>query len=248
MIKNKLTQFFIISALCVSTVNAEQRLSATIIGSGSPLYNENRASASVLISNGETNLLLDMGNGTQANLNKLGIGARDLSGLLFTHHHLDHNEEFVPIFIGSLLGRNDFTIIGPPNTTKLAQVNLELYQEDIQYRLGKTQRSLETRKDAFKVTDIVGGESFTIDDIRISTVEVPHTIHTIAYRFDYNNQSIVVSGDLTYSAELATLARHADYMIMDSGGMVMSDGNKKKRKMLRIKRKMALKNRLLERI
>lgn len=230
MRKNNLTKIFIISLLFVGVVNAEQMLTATIIGSGSPIYNENRASASVLVSNVETNLLIDMGNGTQANLNKLGLGARDLSGLLFTHHHLDHNEEFVPIFIGSLLGRNDFTIIGPPNTAKLAQVNLELYQADIEYRLGKTQRSLEARKEAFKVTDIKGGESFKVGDISVSTVEVPHTIHTIAYRFDYNNQSIVITGDLTYSEELPILAKNSDYMIIDSGGMVMSESLRNKRK------------------
>ncbi len=47
-----------------------------------------------------------MGNGTQANLNKLGVNIRKLSALFFTHHHLDHNEEFVPIFIRSLLGKS----------------------------------------------------------------------------------------------------------------------------------------------
>lgn len=218
---------FILNTMLVNTVNAEDLLTATIVGSGSPKYNENRASASVLVSAGETKILVDMGNGTQANLHRLGIEIRDLSSLFFTHHHLDHNEEFVPILINSLMGRNNFTIVGPPNTVKLTETNLDLYQQDIEYRLGKTQRTLADRKKAFDVKDIQGGESFKVGDIKVSTVEVPHTIHTIAYRFDYKGQSIVITGDLTYSDKLPTLAKNADFMIIDSGGMVMQNANAK---------------------
>ncbi|WP_236546715.1 Lcl domain-containing protein [Psychromonas sp. L1A2] len=213
--------------MLINTVNAEDLLTATIIGSGSPKYNENRASASVLVSAGKTKILVDMGNGTQANLHRLGIKVRDLSSLFFTHHHLDHNEEFVPILINALMGRNNFNVVGPANTIKLTETNLDLYQEDIEYRLGKTQRTLADRKKAFDVKDIQGGESFKVGDIKVSTVEVPHTIQTIAYRFDYKGQSIVITGDLTYSEKLPKLAKNADFMIIDSGGMVMQNANGK---------------------
>ena len=226
--KKIIMMFWVLCFVFLTISNAKEELTATIIGSGSPIYNENRASASVLISDGNTKILVDMGNGTQANLNKIGVKARDLSALLFTHHHLDHNEEFVPIFIGSLLGKDNFSIVGPPNTIKFTETNLDLYSEDISYRLGKTQRTLDSRKKAFDVHDIQGSESFTIGAIKVSTIEVPHTIHTIAYRFDYNGQSIVITGDLTYSDKLATLAKNADFMIIDSGGMVMTGRGTKK--------------------
>jgi len=225
--KNILVGLALSSLMLVTSVSAKNQLTATIIGSGSPQLNENRASASVLIEAGDTKILVDMGNGTQANLNKLGVKARDLSSLFFTHHHLDHNEEFVPIFIGSLMGKNDFTIVGPPNTTKLTEINLDLYKEDISYRLGKTQRTLSERQKAFTVRDLQGGESFKVADIQVSTLEVPHTIHTLAYRFDYQGESVVITGDLTYSDELPAFAKNADYMIIDSGGMKMVNGRTK---------------------
>ena len=109
MMKKNSVWILMLSTILISSVNAEEQLTATIIGSGSPLYDENRASASVLVKAGKTQILVDMGNGAQTNLNKLGVKARSLSALIFTHHHLDHNEEFVPIFIGALLGRNDFS-------------------------------------------------------------------------------------------------------------------------------------------
>ena len=219
----------ILSFGLVGVVNATEQLSATIIGSGSPIYNENRASASTLISLGDTHILVDMGNGTQANLHKLGFNVKNISALLFTHHHLDHNEEFVPIFIGSLLGRNNFSIMGPPNTIKYTTFNLDLYDEDISYRLSKTSRTLNERKNAFDVKDLTGGESFKVGDIVVTTLKVPHTIYTIAYRFDYKEQSIVITGDLTYSDELPAFAKNADFMIIDSGGMIMKDGRRQKK-------------------
>ena len=227
--KNLIMAVMVLASILLNSASAAEQLTATIIGSGSPIHNENRASASVLISLGDTRILLDMGNGAQANLAKAGVDIRQLSGLFFTHHHLDHNEEFVPFLIRSLMGRHSFTIVGPPNTVKLAETNLDLYADDISYRLGKTKRSLADRQSAFTVRDIRGGESFTVEDIRISTVKVPHTAYAIAYRFDYQDQSIVVTGDLTYTKGLSKLAKDADFMIIDSGGMIMKGGRGNKR-------------------
>ncbi len=222
----------VLSITGANTAIARDQLSATIIGSGSPKYSESRASASVLVTAGNTKVLVDMGNGTQANLHKMGMDSRQVSAMFFTHHHLDHNEEFVPMLIHSLLGRQSFEIIGPPNTVKLTEANLALYAEDIAYRLGKSRRTFSDREKDFKVRDIRGGETFDIGAIRVSTLKVPHTIHTIAYRFDYKGESIVVTGDLTYSEVLPGFAKNADYMIIDSGGMIMknSRGDQKGRK------------------
>jgi len=229
----KRTLLLLILILCASLANATTQgtqLTATIIGSGSPIYNEERAGPSVLISNGETQILVDMGNGTQANLSRDEVDVSAISALLFTHHHLDHNEEFVPIFIRSLLGRHDFQIIGPPNTDKFVESTLELYSEDIAYRLGRSGRDLDDRKDAFTVKEVKGGETFHIGGIKVSTLEVPHTIYTVAYRFDYRGESIVVTGDLTYSEKLPGFAEGADFMIIDSGGMIMKNSPAKNKK------------------
>jgi len=216
----------ILGLIISSTIQASESMTATIIGSGAPIYNKDRSGPAVLITLGNKQILVDMGNGTKANLAKLGIDARNLDALLFTHHHLDHNEEFVPIMIHSLMGNNEFLIVGPPDTSRLTETNLDLYAEDISYRLGKSQRTLADRKKAISVRDIKGGEMFPIGDIMVTTLKVPHTIYAIAYRFDYKQQSIVITGDLTYSEDLPAFAKTADYMIIDSGGMVMTGGKR----------------------
>jgi ribonuclease BN (tRNA processing enzyme) len=199
-------------------------LQLTIVGSGSPVFNENRASSSYLISNGTTQILVDMGNGSQRNLNKLNIIDKNLDALLITHHHLDHNEELVPIFIHTLLGRKNILVAGPTNTTNFITANLELYKEDINYRLSKTQRNIADRLPSLKTVDLKGNDSFYINDIKVSTCKVNHTIYTIAYKFEFGGKTIIITGDLTYTKELAVFANNADYMVIDAGGMIMQNG------------------------
>jgi ribonuclease BN (tRNA processing enzyme) len=201
-------------------------LNAVIIGSGSPQFDPKRGGPSVLVRLGDTEILVDIGNGTQAQLDKLQLPIAALDGLLFTHHHLDHNEEFIPVFIRSLLGGNHFVLAGPAPMRKMVDSTLELYKADIEYRMRRSGRSLQDVKGKYTVRELTGGEKFAVGDIKISTVKVNHTIASNAIRFDAGDRSIVVSGDLIDSPALSVLAKDADYLIIDSGGTIKTgEGN-----------------------
>jgi ribonuclease BN (tRNA processing enzyme) len=195
-------------------------LRATILGSGSPQYNPSRAGPAVLIRMGDTQILVDAGNGVQGRLEEARVRIGNLDGLFFTHHHLDHNEEFIPVFIRALLGGNRFQVSGPAPMSTMVRTTMEHYREDIIYRLGRRGGTIDSVKDNFSVTELKGGETFTLGGITIKTTPVNHTIETLAYRFDSGGTSIVISGDLTYSASLSQLARGADWLIIDSGGVI----------------------------
>jgi ribonuclease BN (tRNA processing enzyme) len=199
-----------------------------IIGSGAPVYNPDRAGPSALVRRGNLKFLVDMGNGTQARLIEAGIRPRQLNALFFTHHHLDHNEEFPPIFIGVLLGGRPFLIAGPEKTKAYVQVITSLYDEDIVYRLKRRNRTFDEVKDNYKVKELEGGEQFDHNGIKVSTIKVNHTINTIAYRFDIDGKSIVISGDVAYSPSLPELAKDTDVLVIDSGG-VIKKGKRRRR-------------------
>jgi ribonuclease BN (tRNA processing enzyme) len=194
--------------------------SVMIIGSGVPLYNPDRSGPSALVRLGNLKFLVDMGNGTQGRLNEAGIRPRQLNALFFTHHHLDHNEEFAPIFIGVLLGGQPFLIAGPEKTKAYVQAITSLYDEDIVYRLKRRNQTFDEVKDNWKIKELKGGEQFNHKGITISTIKVNHTIYTIAYRFESDGKSIVISGDLSYSPSLPELAKDADVLVIDSGGVI----------------------------
>ncbi|MCQ8868081.1 MBL fold metallo-hydrolase [Vibrio splendidus] len=205
------------------------QMNTTIIGSGSPDYNPERVSAGVLITQGGTQILVDMGDGVKRNLEKHGVDGRKMNAILFTHHHLDHNADFSPIFTSALLGRGDFLVAGPKQTKDFVNNNINLYDQDLDYRLGKTQRSLDERLDHLTIRELKSGDRFNVDEIKVSTLSVPHTIESIAYRFDYSDQSVVITGDLSAGPGVAKFAKDANCLIIDSGGMIMNKRGKKQR-------------------
>lgn len=224
-------QIIIIAACSLANLVYAQapQMNTTIIGSGSPDYNPDRVSAGVLITLADTQILIDMGDGVKRNLEKLGVDGRQIDALLFTHHHLDHNADFSSVFTTALLGRHDFLVAGPKQTEDFVGANISLYEEDLNYRLGKTQRSLKDRMESVAVRKLKGGDRFEINQIKVSTLSVPHTIESIAYRFDYQDQSVVVTGDLSSGPGVAQFAKDANCLIIDSGGMIMNNSGKAQR-------------------
>ncbi len=185
----------------------------------------------VLICYNDEKIIVDMGNGTQARLFELGVNIKEIDTFMFTHHHLDHNEEFIPIFINRLKSNDEpFTIIGPENTKKLVEFIFDWYREDINYRLGGRGQTLEQRRKNITVKDIKGGDAFDLNGLSITTTNVNHSITTIAYRYQLADQSIVITGDLTYTASLPKLARNTNFLIMDAGRLIIKRDGKGPRK------------------
>ena len=205
------------------------KLTLTVIGSGSPQFNPDRAGPAALITYKDTQIIVDTGNGTQARFNDLGLKIKSLDGILYTHHHLDHNEEFIPIFIRSLLGDNKFVLAGPPPMKAMNKSTLDQYKTDIEYRMRRSGRTLDDVLDNYQVKEINDKANFKIGEISISTAKVKHTIDTIAYRFDAGGESIVISGDLTYSESLTKLAKDTDVLLIESGGTIKVGGKKRNR-------------------
>lgn len=194
--------------------------SVITLGTGSPRYDAARSGPATVIQHHGSFVLVDMGNGTQAKLAEVGISMRQLDGLLLTHHHLDHNEEFTPLFINSRLMGAKPPIIGPPGTAAHVNFTMSAYAEDISYRMGRKGQAIADFQ-PIDTRELKGGESFTIGELKVTTAKVNHPIHTVAYRFDTGGQSIVISGDTAYSEALIDLARGADVLVIDSGGLIV---------------------------
>lgn len=197
--------------------------SVVILGSGSPQFDPKRSGPSALIQYRGQYFLVDMGNGTQARLYELGVTLRDLAAIMLTHHHLDHNEEFIPILVYRLLRGRNVDIIGPPGTEKYVNFARDFYAEDMAYRMSRRGRTLADASQPV-VREVKGGETFNLGGMKVSTTKVNHTIYTVAYRFDAGGQSIVISGDTTYCDSRIELARGADVLVLDSGASIVRQG------------------------
>jgi ribonuclease BN (tRNA processing enzyme) len=202
---------------------AASTFSVTTLGTGSPRTDSERAGPSNLIRIGERYIVVDAGNGVQARLMEAGITADRIDALLITHHHLDHDQELMPLLITMLVRGVSPQVIGAPGTVDMVNFMRRFYQEDIAYRMQRAPGA-DVDLSALSVRDVSGGEKFRIGAAEVATAEVQHTIHTVAYRFDVDGKSIVISGDLTYSPSLVELARGADVLVMDSGTLPAAAG------------------------
>jgi ribonuclease BN (tRNA processing enzyme) len=200
--------------------------SVTIIGSGNPQYNPERSQPSALVQYKGTKFLIDMGNGTKAQLNKLGLTGRNSpDALLITHHHIDHNEEFMSMVHSKFMSPNEFIIAGPSPIDEMTGYVKKFYKDDLNYRLSGIGRTFDEKSTKETVKVLKDGESFEYKGVKISTLEVPHSIKTIAYRFDADGKSIVITGDLTYTDNLRKLAKNVDILVIDGKVSPIQNGN-----------------------
>ncbi len=191
--------------------------SVTIIGSGNPQYNPERSGPSALVQYKGIKFLVDMGNGTRAQLEKLGFVRRNSpDALLITHHHLDHNEEFIPMVHQKFMMPDNFLIAGPSPIKEMTNYVVKFYNEDLDYRKQSKGQTFDENNINATVKELKGDTSFTWRGVQITTTEVPHSIYTLAYRFDAGGKSIVISGDLSYTPNLGKLAKDADILVIDS--------------------------------
>jgi len=159
----------LLSSYLFSSVYAnENDLSATIVGYGESSYIKNNTGASVLITQGETTIIVDMGYSTEKDLNKLGVDSDKLTALLYTQ--------------------------------KLTTLKAELYPK-------------KNRK-------ILGGETFFINDIKVSTLNTPKSPYELSYRFDFMEKSIIVTGNSKNVKALSRFAKNSDFVIINSSGNV----------------------------
>ncbi|MEC1522556.1 MBL fold metallo-hydrolase [Neobacillus niacini] len=194
-----------------------------IVGSGNPKTEVGRGAPSTLVQYKDKFFLVDSGENTTSTLLKIGLPAEKITNMLFTHQHVDHNGGFWNFFIDGWqgpTGRRSLNLVGP-QVQELYNTTVNFFKSDLEYRssLGWPKDGIFTNVSIQDFTE--DKYKFELDGVKISSIPVPHTVPTYAYRFDAKGQSVVVSGDLTYSEEFAKFAKNADILVID--GMLASD-------------------------
>lgn len=115
-------------------------IEVTLLGTGSPIPDPNRAGPSTLVRAGGQVFLVDCGRGVLQRAAAVGVGAAGLSALLLTHLHSDHIGDLGDVLITRWI--STFTpdpvplpIIGPPGTAEAVAATLNAFRHDIGYRI-----------------------------------------------------------------------------------------------------------------
>ena len=175
-----------------------------------------RNNPSTLILINDLPYVVDCGYGTSRQLLAAGVPLDRLRYIFITHHHSDHNLEYGTLFynawVAGLAARID--AYGPVGLEKMTQDFLGYMKLDIDVRIEDEGRP-DPRKMILPHDIIEPGVVVQNDDVKVSAALVRHPLvrEAYAYRFDAKDRSVVISGDTTYTPELAQFAKGADVLI-----------------------------------
>jgi len=171
----------------------------TFLGTGSgSTAGSRRAKSSIMISEGEDSIILDMGNGANSNLEDLGFP--DINSVFFTHLHIDHINGIFDYLVQRKIRRmKDVKIYSPPGFSKL----LNTYKD-----LGNNISAEVYESNLPKAK---------IGDLEVYSVEACHAIYAVAYIITNGEKKIVYSGDTSEPCEgIIKESKDADLIIHEA--------------------------------
>ncbi|ARG58373.1 MULTISPECIES: ribonuclease Z [Mycobacterium] len=190
----------------------------TLLGTGSPIPDPNRAGPATLVRAGGQVFLIDCGRGVLQRAAAVGVGAAGLSALLLTHLHSDHIADLGDVIITNWVTNfapapPPLQIIGPPGTAEVVAATLRAFGHDIGYRIAHhADLNAPPPVEVHEYTDA------TVWDREGVTIRVAPTDHrpvapTIGFRIESGGASVVLAGDTVPCASLDELATGADALV-----------------------------------
>ena len=188
----------------------------TLLGTGSPIVDPNRAGPSTLITAGGGMFLVDCGRGTLMRAAAAGAQASAVTALLLTHLHSDHITDLSDVITTrwvTTIGPNPLPIIGPPGTAAVVEATLAALAPDISYRIHH--HADITAPPEVQVHEYTDGQVWDADGVRITVAPTDHrpVEPTIAFRFEHGGASVVLAGDSVPCATLDELSRGANALV-----------------------------------
>jgi ribonuclease Z len=190
----------------------------TLLGTGSPIPDPNRAGPSTLVRAGGQSFLVDCGRGVLQRAAAVGVGAAGLSALLLTHLHSDHIGDLGDLLITRWITTfapepAPLPIIGPPGTAETVEATLKAFGHDIGYRIAHhVDLNAPPAVDVHECTE---GPVWDREGVSIRVAPTDHrpVAPTIGFRIESGTASVVLAGDTVPCAGLDELASGADALV-----------------------------------
>lgn len=188
----------------------------TLLGTGSPMVDPNRAGPSTLVKTGDQVFLVDCGRGVLMRAAAVGVGAGNLTALLLTHLHSDHITDLSDVITTrwvSTFVPTPLPIIGPPGTKAVVEATLAALAPDISYRIGH--HADITEPPSIQVYEYTEGQVWDAGDVRITAAPTDHrpVEPTLAFRVESDGAAVVLAGDTVPCSTLDALAQGADALV-----------------------------------
>ncbi|MFN6543002.1 ribonuclease Z [Mycolicibacterium nivoides] len=193
-------------------------IEVTLLGTGSPIPDPERAGPATLVRAGDQMFLIDCGRGVLQRLAAVGSAANQLSALLLTHLHSDHIADLGDVIITRWVSTltpeaAPLPIIGPPGTAEVVDATLRAFGHDIGYRIAHhADLTGPPRVEVHEYTDAVVWDHGGVQ-IRVAPTDHRPVTPTIAFRIEHGGASVVAAGDTVPCPSLDALAAGAGALV-----------------------------------
>lgn len=204
-------------------------LELLILGTSSPIHSGHRFGPSQVISDGETNLLVDTGWGVTLRLYQARTPPQRINAVFFTHLHSDHTTDLADFLVMRWVGgiKHPVPVYGPEGTARMAAGFQEALAADTKFRLAHHGEKLWAGGPVCNVTEISAGDEpvvvATVGEITVKAFSVDHrpVMPAFGFRFEKGARSITISGDTTPCPGLLNGSLDADILVCDSMNLPM---------------------------
>lgn len=180
----------------------------TLVGTGGPeLTPERQGEATLVEANGQR-LLFDAGRGVLDGLYESRIPPQTVTRVFLTHLHSDHIEGLPGLWMTPwfLLGRSaSLEVWGPPGTAAMIDGMRAMFGHDVMARPNPAAHP-PLSADGLRVVvhEIQAGLVYDRGGVRVTAIPVEHADGDPAfgYRIDTGGETILLTGDCTYSGQI----------------------------------------------
>lgn len=174
----------------------------TILGNNGPYPAAGGACSGYLLTEGNTNILIDCGNGVLANLQKF-ISFEQLNAIVLTHLHSDHVSDMMVLKYAVQIKKK----------RGLFDRNLPVYAPA---EPAEEYARLDV-KDAFDLMPVTGDLVLDIGGIKATFAKMKHPSMDFAVSFQCKGKRFVFSGDTSWTEDIIAFARKSDLLMLDAG-------------------------------
>jgi ribonuclease Z len=193
-------------------------MKVTLLGTGSPIPDPNRAGPSTLVQAAGQHIVVDCGRGCVMRMTAAGVFPPFVSAILLTHLHSDHISDLNDIVTSRwIMSPNPIVtkIFGPVGTKQIVEGLRTMLSLDEQYRLDHHADLRSGPGMQIEVTEVSPGDSFSIGEVNVVVGRTDHrpVSPTVGYRFEAEGKVAALAGDTVPCAELDALCASADVYV-----------------------------------
>ena len=190
----------------------------TLLGTGSPIPDPDRAGPCTLVQAGAQNIMIDCGRAAIMRLLGAGVLPGMVSTILITHLHSDHITDLndlvttrwvmMPVNI-------PLKVVGPAGTRQVVDAMLNMLTLDQGYRHAHHEDLRANGPLTVDVVEVGAGESFSIGEVTVSTHATDHrpVDPSIGYRIEHDGKVAALAGDTIPCPGLDDLCQNADVYV-----------------------------------